>query len=106
MMDLYLFLDWVRWTIVRLFISFGILTILPIFLLLLLEPLVYLFRFVEGYLPSSIARKKPVRKASISISNLSSIASDSNPGQTGTSTISGVRNRERNTREAETVSVN
>ncbi|EPS40297.1 hypothetical protein H072_5907 [Dactylellina haptotyla CBS 200.50] len=95
-MDLYLFFDWVQYLIVRLFVFFGVLTILPILLLLLLEPLVILFRFVEDCLPSSIARKKPTRKASMSFVNLSAISSDVNPGQDA----SGLRNRKGEESEA------
>ncbi|KAF3938342.1 hypothetical protein ABW19_dt0210492 [Dactylella cylindrospora] len=82
-MEIYPILDWIRYVIVRLFIFFGILSITPILLLLLMEPLVYLFRLVEYFLPSSIKQTKPVRTASMSIQNLSAITSDANPGQTG-----------------------
>ncbi|KAF3077695.1 hypothetical protein TWF706_007485, partial [Orbilia oligospora] len=89
-MDLYPIIDSIRYIIIRLFITLGLICILPIFILFLLEPLVYILRFIEDYLPSSISRKKPIRQTSTSISNLSSITSETNPGSTN-----GVRKRER-----------
>ncbi|KAK6358461.1 hypothetical protein TWF730_007795 [Orbilia blumenaviensis] len=88
-MDIYPFLDWIRYMVVRLFITLGLLCILPIFILFLLEPLVYILRFVEDCLPSSISSKKPVRQTSMSIANLSSITSETNPGSKN-----GVKRRE------------
>ncbi|KAK6348393.1 hypothetical protein TWF718_006189 [Orbilia javanica] len=81
-MDLYPIIDSIRHIIVRLFITLGLICILPIFILFLLEPLVYILRFIEDYLPSSISQKKPVRQPSMSISNLSSITSETNSGFT------------------------
>ncbi|KAK6519601.1 hypothetical protein TWF281_003423 [Arthrobotrys megalospora] len=89
-MDVYPFFDWIRYVIVRLFISLGLLCILPIFILFLLEPLVYILRFIEDCLPSSLSRKAPVRQTSMSLANLSSITSESNPGSTN-----GVKKREK-----------
>lgn len=89
-MDIYPIIDSIRYIIVRLFITFGLICILPIFILFLLEPLVYILRFIEDHLPLSISQKKPARQTSMSISNLSSITSETNPGSTN-----GSRKREK-----------
>ncbi|KAK6501735.1 hypothetical protein TWF481_009562 [Arthrobotrys musiformis] len=91
-MDLYPLIDTLRYIIIRLFITLGLLCILPIFILFLLEPLVYILRFIEDHLPSS--KQTPVRKTSISISNLSS-TTDTSPGPTN-----GVRRRDVGSKEA------
>ncbi|KAF3924922.1 hypothetical protein ABW21_db0208103 [Orbilia brochopaga] len=74
-MDPFLLLAWLRYIIVRLFIFCGILTIVPILLLFLLEPLFYLFRLLQDYLPSSLANRAPTRQPTVAFANLASTAS-------------------------------
>ncbi|KAJ6263310.1 hypothetical protein Dda_1873 [Drechslerella dactyloides] len=80
-MDPLLLLSWLRYIVVRLFVFCGILTIVPILLLFLLEPLVYLFRLLQDYLPSSLANRAPTRQPTIALANIASTAS---PDGTGT----------------------
>ncbi|KAK6341150.1 hypothetical protein TWF696_008237 [Orbilia brochopaga] len=74
-MDPFLLLAWLRYIVVRLFIFCGIITIVPILLLFLLESLVYLFRLLQDYLPSSLANRAPTRQPTAALAGLASTAS-------------------------------